>query len=88
MFLKVFNEQMGFSGDHPHIAHLERELDSRGVFAKFQEEFTNLTSASWIEERDAYDFYRDDMAEALAKVTDQSTESARQWVEQLEKTLH
>ena len=26
VFLKVFNEQMGFSGDHPHIAHLEREL--------------------------------------------------------------
>lgn len=87
VFLKVFNEQMGFSGDHPHIAHLERELDSRGVFAKFQEEFTNLTSASWIEERDAYDFYRDDMAEALAKVTDQSTESARQWVEQLENNF-
>lgn len=87
VFLKVFNEQMGFSGDHPHIAHLERELDSRGVFVKFQEEFNNLTSASWIEERDAYDFYRDDMAEALAKVTDQSTESARQWVEQLENNF-
>lgn len=87
VFLKVFNEQMGFSGDHPHIAHLERELDSRGVFVKFQEEFNNLTSASWIEERDAYDFYRDDMAEALANVTDQSTESARQWVEQLENNF-
>jgi len=87
VFLKVFNEQMGFSGDHPHIAHLERELDSRGVFAKFQEEFTSLTSTNWVEERDAYDFYRDDMAEALAKVTDQSTDSARQWVEQLENNF-
>jgi hypothetical protein len=87
VFLKVFNEQMGFSGDHPHIAHLERELDSRGVFTKFQEEFNTLTSANWIEERDAYDFYRDDMAEALAKVTQQSTESARQWVEQLENNF-
>ncbi|MFK5947668.1 MAG: BREX system P-loop protein BrxC [Methylococcales bacterium] len=87
VFLKVFNEQMGFSGDHPHIAHLERELDSRGVFSKFQEEFANLTSTSWIKERDAYDFYRDDMAKALAKVTDQSTESARQWVEQLENNF-
>ncbi|AWB59509.1 BREX system P-loop protein BrxC [Colwellia sp. Arc7-D] len=87
VFLKVFNEQMGFSGDHPHIAHLERELDSRGVFIKFQEEFTSLTSANWLDERDAYDFYRDDMAEALAKVTEQTTESARQWVDQLENNF-
>jgi len=87
VFLKVFNEQMGFSGDHPHIAHLERELDQRGVFTKFKEEFTALTSAQWVEERDAYDFYRDDMADALGKVTNQSTESARQWVEQLENNF-
>ncbi|MGJ8674596.1 MAG: BREX system P-loop protein BrxC [Pseudoalteromonas sp.] len=87
VFLKVFNEQMGFSGDHPHIAHLERELDQRGVFSKFKEEFTGRTSADWIEERDAYDFYRDDMADALGKVTNQSTEAARQWVEQLEKNF-
>ena len=32
VFLKVFNEEMGFSGDHPHIAHLERELTSKGQF--------------------------------------------------------
>ncbi|MDU0355774.1 BREX system P-loop protein BrxC [Paraglaciecola aquimarina] len=87
VFLKVFNEQMGFSGDHPHIAHLERELDQRGVFSKFKEEFNARTSADWIEERDAYDFYRDDMADALGKVTNQSTEAARQWVEQLEKNF-
>ncbi|CCQ10850.1 ATPase-like protein [Pseudoalteromonas luteoviolacea B = ATCC 29581] len=87
VFLKVFNEQMGFSGDHPHIAHLERELDQRGVFQQFKEEFNTLTSSNWLEERDAYDFYRDDMAEALGKVTNQSTESARQWVEQLENNF-
>ena len=87
VFLKVFNEQMGFSGDHPHIAHLERELDQRGVFDQFKKEFNELTSADWVEERDAYDFYRDDMADALGKVTKQSTESARQWVEQLENNF-
>jgi hypothetical protein len=87
VFLKVFNEQMGFSGDHPHIAHLERELDGRGVFVKFKEEFAALTGVNWIEERDAYDFYRDDMAAALVKVTNQSNDAVRQWVEQLENNL-
>ena len=87
VFLKVFNEQMGFSGDHPHIAHLERELTDKGVFDAFKETFCELSGANWIEERDAYDFYRDDMAQALAKVTKQSDESTRQWVEQLENNF-
>ena len=29
VFLKVLNELQGYSGDHPHIAHMERYLDSR-----------------------------------------------------------
>jgi hypothetical protein len=87
VFLKVFNEQMGFSSDHPHIAHLERELTSRNIFEKFQQEFESLSGANWLEERDAYDFYRDDMATALATVSEQSLESAKQWVEQLEKNF-
>jgi hypothetical protein len=87
VFLKVFNEQMGFSSDHPHIAHLERELTNRHIFDDFKQEFTKLTEVSWTEERDAYDFYRDEMASALATVTKQSPESAKQWVEQLENNF-
>jgi hypothetical protein len=87
VFLKVFNEQMGFSGDHPHIAHLERELKAKGVLEEFHQIFSSLSGMNWIENRDSYDFYRDDMAEALAKATSQSNESARQWVEQLENNF-
>ena len=28
VFLKVLNEKLGYSGDHPHIAHMERYLDN------------------------------------------------------------
>lgn len=87
VFLKVFNETMGYSGDHPHIAHLERDLDSRNLFDTFKQEFQRLTGSDWLNERDAYDFYRDDLANALANVTKQSAESSRQWVEQLEKNF-
>ncbi|BFT29918.1 BREX system P-loop protein BrxC [Alteromonas sp. D210916BOD_24] len=87
VFLKVFNEEMDFSGDHPHIAHLERELTSKGVFDKFKTVFQEMTNVEWVAERDAYDFYRDDLAEALAKVTEQSAESARQWVDNLERNF-
>ncbi len=87
VFLKVFNEQMGFSGDHPHIAHLERKLKAKGVLEKFHQIFSALSGMNWIENRDSYDFYRDDMVKALAKATSQSNESARSWVEQLESNF-
>lgn len=87
VFLKVFNETMGYSGDHPHIAHLERDLDSRGLFADFKQTFASLTGRDWVKERDAYDFFRDDMSQALSQVTKQSAESCRQWVEQLENNF-
>lgn len=87
VFLKVFNETMGYSGDHPHIAHLERDLDSRGLFDEFKQAFATITGVNWLEERDAYDFFRDDMAQALSNVTKQSVEATRQWVEQLENNF-
>lgn len=87
VFLKVFNETMGYSGDHPHIAHLERDLDARGLFSEFKHTFASLTGSDWLAERDAYDFFRDDIAQALSQVTKQSAESCRQWVEQLENNF-
>ncbi|PLC56104.1 BREX system P-loop protein BrxC [Photobacterium carnosum] len=84
VFLKVFNERLGYCGDHPHIAHMERELDNRGQYQAFKDEFAELTMSTWNEERDAYDFYRDQMSEALSKASGQSEESTRQWVESLE----
>ena len=39
VFLKVLNEMQGYSGDHPHIAHMERYLDSKGKLAAFHAAF-------------------------------------------------
>ncbi len=83
VFLKVFNERVGYCADFPHIAHLERELDKRGQYSTFKAEFARLTDSEWEQERDAFDFYRDELAEALAIASKQSPESARQTVEEL-----
>jgi len=87
VFLKVFNEQLGYSGDHAHIAHLERDLDVRGNFEAFKQAFETISGESWLEQRDSFDFYRDDIAEALSQVTEQSLDSTRQWVEKLEENF-
>jgi len=83
VFLKVFNERVGYCADFPHIAHLERELDKRGQYDVFKAKFSELTGSEWEQERDAYDFYRDELTEALAVASQQSQESARQTVEEL-----
>lgn len=79
VFLKVFNERVGYCADFPHIAHLERELDKRDQYDSFKAKFAELTLSTWEEERDAYDFYRDELSEALAHASDQSKESAKHW---------
>ncbi len=87
VFLKVFNERVGYCADFPHIAHLERELDKRNQYETFKNKFAELTGSNWLEQRDAYDFYRDELAESLVVATNQSSASTRQWVEQLESNL-
>jgi hypothetical protein len=87
VFLKVFNERVGYCADFPHIAHLERELDKRNQYQAFKDKFAELTESEWELQRDAYDFYRDELALSLAAASNQSLDSTRQWVEQLENNF-
>lgn len=84
VFLKVFNEYLGFSSDYPHVAHLERELSAQGQYETFKEEFKTLTGKEWTEQRHKYRFKRDQMIQALVKATGQSEDSAREMVSNLE----
>jgi len=87
VFLRVFNEHQGFSGDHPHIAHMERHLAQRGVYDRFKQAFQEATGLDWAAERDGYQFYQDDIEQALANALDLSTEAAHKWFEQSEQTF-
>ena len=87
VFLRVFNEHQGFSGDHPHIAHMERHLTQRGVYERFVEVFNESTGLLWSEERDGYQFYQDDIEKALAQVLALSADAAHKWFEESEQTF-
>jgi hypothetical protein len=67
VFLRVFNEKLGYSGDAPHIADMERHLVSKGNFEAFKAAFQERNGSVWDKERDAVDFLRDDVVYALAK---------------------
>ncbi|NLU01326.1 MAG: BREX system P-loop protein BrxC [Pseudomonas lundensis] len=87
VFLRVFNEHQGFSGDHPHIAHMERHLAQRGVYERFKQAFNDSTGMDWTEERDGYQFYQDDIEQAVATALDLSAEAAHKWFEDSEQTF-
>ena len=79
VFLRVFNEKLGYSGDAPHIANMERYLTAKGVYETFKSEFQARNGGTWEQERDAVDFLRDDVVHALAKALKMTEESASSW---------
>ncbi|AWI80381.1 ATPase [Parazoarcus communis] len=79
VFLRVFNEKLGFSGDAPHIAHMERYLVEKGAYETFKVAFAEKNGSSWEDERDAVDFLRDEVVHALSVALKQSEDSAGQW---------
>ena len=81
VFLKVLNELAGYSGDHPHIAHMERYLEGKGKLGVFHAAYRTLTRTDWIDERDAYAFNRDKVIQALAHTLGQSEQSCEKWID-------
>ena len=81
VFLKVLNELAGYSGDHPHIAHMERYLEGKSRLGVFHEAYRTQTGTYWTDERDAYAFNRDEVIKALAHTLGQSEQSCEKWID-------
>lgn len=81
VFLKVLNELQGYSGDHPHIAHMERHLESKGKLKAFQAAYEKHTGLNWVAERDAYQFNRDEVVKAFSEALGQSQSAAEKWID-------
>ena len=87
VFLKVFNEMLGYSGDHPHIAHMERYLDGKGKLTQFHKTYSRITGTEWLQQRDVYEFNRDEVVQALSETLGQSRESAEKWIDNAESNF-
>jgi len=87
VFLKVLNEMQGYCPEHPHIAHMERYLGEKGTLEGFHQAFRDASGTEWVEERDAYQFHRDEVVEAWSAATDQSKEAAEKWLDGAEETF-
>src|ERR1700730_11115909 len=82
VFLRVFNEMQGLSGDAPHVANMERHLIAKGSYEVFKDAFKASNGKEWEAERDAVDFLRDDVIVGLSKALKMSVESAGKWFDE------
>jgi hypothetical protein len=79
VFLRVFNEMRGLSGDAPHVAEMERYLIAKGAYEAFKAAFEKSNGKPWEAERDAVGFLRDDVIAGLSAALDMTVDSAGKW---------
>src|SRR5699024_11089453 len=79
VFAKMFYEHCGFYGDDLKIAKLERFIQKQGKTALFREKFEEVNGAPWVEPRDSFAFFEDDVVGVFQSVFGMSEQAARNW---------
>ena len=79
VFMKVFNEKMGYCGSIPYLADFERQLDDEGRFEEFKEKFEANAGAPWEKKRQAFAVIQDKVVKTLVEMDFMSEEAARNW---------
>lgn len=86
IFMKVFNEHLGYCGDIPWLADIERTLDEEGKYEKLKEVYKEITNEDWEEARHKIYFIRDAFIDAITKTRPETTsESASALFDNAEK---
>lgn len=79
VFAKMFYNHCGFYGDDLKIAKLERFIEKQGKTEQFREKFEEVNGSPWVETRDSFAFFEDDVVEVLESVLGMSEQTARNW---------
>lgn len=79
VFAKMFYNYLGFYGEDLKLAKLEQHIENQGKTEEFRRVFEEKNGESWLESRDSYVFFEDDIAETLQEVLGMSEEAAHNW---------
>lgn len=80
-FERMFYEARGFYGEDLKLAKLEDYIDSLGKTQEFREAFERVNGESWLQTRDTYSYFEDDVVEVLQSVLGMSEKAAWNWLE-------
>lgn len=79
VFAKVFYNHLGFYGEDLKIAKLEAFVAKAGKTEEFHKKFKEINGESWLDCRDSYAFFEDDIVSVLQNVLSMSETAARNW---------
>lgn len=79
VFAKMFYNYLGFYGENLKVAKLEQFIDKKGKTEEFRCVFEEKNGASWLDSRDAFAFFEDDVVETLQQVLGMSESAAKNW---------
>lgn len=79
VFLKVFNNSLGFCGAIPYLADLERKLTEDGKYEEFKETYQKVTGHDWYSERHEFLSRQDGVVDTLIEMGYMSEKAAWNW---------
>lgn len=79
VFAKMFYNHLGFLGEDLKVAKLEQFIEKQGKTEEFRRVFEEKNGAPWVETRESFGFFEDDVVETLEEVLGMSETAARNW---------
>ena len=79
VFAKMFYNYLGYYGENLKVAKLEQFIAKQGKTEEFRRVFEEKNGGAWLESRDAYAFFEDDVVATLMEVLGMSETAAGNW---------
>ena len=86
VFAKMFYNHLGFYGENLKVAKLEQFIAKKGKTAEFHRVFKEKNGEDWLNARDAFAFFEDDVVSTLQEVLGMSETAAHNWFDGTETT--
>lgn len=78
---RVFYEHLGFYGRDYKLARFEKMIDDRGKTEEFRAAYEEITGNPWIEDRENYDIFGEEVAQAANRAVGMSVKSVTDWAD-------
>ena len=79
VFAKMFYNYLGFYGEDLKVAKLEQFISKQGKTEEFRRVFEEKNGDSWVNTRESFAFFEDDVVATLQDVLGMSEDAARNW---------
>ncbi len=79
VFAKVFYDHIGFYGNDLKLAKLEQFITKQGKMETFKKVYEEINGESWIETRAQYQFFEQDIVDALVQTGIMNETTAQHW---------